>query len=439
MLDIKFIRENREVVEAAIKNKKVKDEINLDELIELHDKKSELRTKLDELNAQRNEAAKAQNIEEGKRLKEEAAKLEDEFNAIEKDFINIMLKIPNIPSPDTPVAEDESGNVVLRQVGEKPQFNFEPKAHWDLGPALDIIDNEKAAEVSGARFTYIKGDLALLQFAIIQFALSVVTNEDVLKTIAEEIGVDVDIKSFIPVIPPAMLKPAVLNRMARLEPREDKYYIEDEDVFLAGSAEHTLGPIHMDETLAEADLPKRYIGYGTAFRKEAGTYGKDTKGILRQHQFDKLEMQTFSLPEKSKDEQDFIVGIQEYVMKKLQLPYQVVQICTGDMAMPDYRQVDIETWMPGQDTYRETHTSDLNTSFQSRRLNTKVKRADGKSEFVHMNDATLFAMGRILIAIIENYQNEDGTIQIPLVLQPYMGGRHIIGAPANSNPNSEAE
>jgi len=218
-----------------------------------------------------------------------------------------------------------------------------------------------------------------------------------------------------------------LNRMARLEPQEDRYQVKEDDLFLAGSAEHTLGPIHMDETLKENELPKRYIGYGTAFRREAGTYGKDTKGILRQHQFDKLEMQSFTLPETSLDEQNFIIAIQEYMMRELGLHYQVVQICTGDMAIPDYRQIDIETWMPGQDSYKETHTSDLNTSFQSRRLNTKVKRADSKSEFVHMNDATLFAVGRTLIAIMENYQQEDGTIKVPVVLQPFMGGKDTIG------------
>jgi seryl-tRNA synthetase len=214
--------------------------------------------------------------------------------------------------------------------------------------------------------------------------------------------------------------------MARLEPREDRYYIEADDVFLAGSAEHTIGPMHMDEVLPGEDLPIRYLGYSSSFRREAGSYGKDTKGILRQHQFDKMEMESFTKPEDSLREQDFLVAIQEYMLKKLNLPHQVVLVCTGDMGMPDYRQMDIETWMPGQNVYRETHSADLMTSFQPRRLNTRYKNTDGKTEFVHMNDATLFAMGRMLIAIIENYQQEDGTVVVPEVLRKYMGNTEII-------------
>jgi len=425
MLEIKFIRDNKEIVELAIKNKKVKALINLDELFELNDKKKTLRINLDEINAKRNVAAKEQNIEEGKKLKEEGSKVEDELAGVEKKFIKIMLLIPNIPSADTPIGDDESANKVVREVGEKPAFDFKPKAHWDLGEELGIIEKEKASQISSSRFAYIKGDLVLMQFALIQFALETVTSEEILKTIAQEANIEISPKEFIPIIPPVMIKPAVLNRMARLEPREDRYYIESEDLFLIGSAEHTLGPMHMDEILKEKDLPLRYVGYSTAFRREAGTYGKDTKGILRLHQFDKLEMESFCLPETSIPEQNFFVAIQEYLLRKLKLPYQVVMISTGDMGLPDHRQIDIETWMPGQDTYRETHTADLMTSFQSRRLNTRFER-NGKKELVHMNDATLFAIGRTLIAIMENYQNEDGSIRIPDCLQKYMGDKVVI-------------
>jgi seryl-tRNA synthetase len=195
---------------------------------------------------------------------------------------------------------------------------------------------------------------------------------------------------------------------------------------LIGSAEHTLGPLHMDETLKEEHLPLRYVGYSTAFRREAGSYGKDTKGILRQHQFDKLEMESFTKPEDGMAEQDFMVAIQEHLMRELKLPHQAVLICTGDMGFPDQRQIDIETWMPGQDTYRETHSADYVGGFQARRLNTKVKRADGSAEPVHMNDATVFAMGRTLIAILENYQQEDGSVAVPEVLRPFMGGKEKI-------------
>lgn len=200
----------------------------------------------------------------------------------------------------------------------------------------------------------------------------------------------------------------------------------EDDLMLIGSAEHTLGPMHMDEIFEEKDLPIRYAGYSTAFRREAGSYGKDTKGILRVHQFDKLEAEVFSLPENSLQEQDFLVAIQEHILRALKLPYQVIAVCTGDMGFPDYRQIDINTWMPGQGKFRETHSADCISGFQPRRLNTRVKRSDGKVESVHMNDATVVAVGRALIAIMENYQEEDGSIVIPEVLQKWMFGKTKI-------------
>lgn len=205
----------------------------------------------------------------------------------------------------------------------------------------------------------------------------------------------------------------------------ERYRIDRDDQYLIGSAEHTLGPMHMDQTLNEKDLPLRYFAFTPAFRREAGSYGKDTKGILRQHQFDKLEMESFSIPADGLKEQDLFISIQESLMQALAIPYQVVAICTGDMGGPDFRQVDIESWMPGQNKYRETHTSDYMTDYQSRRLNTRVKIGD-KFEFVHMNDATAFAMGRVIIAILENYQNEDGSVNIPKILQKWMGKDKIL-------------
>jgi seryl-tRNA synthetase len=222
--------------------------------------------------------------------------------------------------------------------------------------------------------------------------------------------------------------------MARIEPRDERYYLQSDDLYLIGSAEHTLGPLHMDETLPESALPARYVGFSTSFRREAGSYGKDTKGILRVHQFDKLEMESFTRPEDSRTEQDFIVAVQEHLVRSLEIPYRVMDICTGDMGGPDARQIDIEMWMPGspdahgkgKGVYRETHTSDLMTDYQARRLRTKVKKADGTAEYAHMNDATAFAIGRTLIAIIENYQTKKGTVLVPKVLQPYMGLREIL-------------
>jgi len=425
MLDVTFIRENQELVKAAIKNKN-REGIDIEKILALADKRKKLAGDISDLNRSRNEAANRRDAEAGKRLKDELKSAEEKYQTLERELVALLIKVPNIPSADTPVGPDESGNKVIRQWGEKPQFNFEPKAHWDIGHALGVIDSEKAAEVSGARFTYLKGDLALLQFAILQWALSVLTSREKLETIAKEAGLSVNPKPFVPVVPPVMMRSLVMNRMARLDPIDDRFYFEKDDLVLIGSAEHTLGPLHMDETLKEEQLPIRYAGYSPSFRREAGSYGKDTKGILRLHQFDKLEMESFVKPEDGLAEQDFMIAIQEHLMRKLALSHQTVLICTGDMGFPDQRQIDLETWMPGQNTYRETHSADYVGGFQARRLNTRLKRTQGETEPVHMNDATVFAMGRTLIAIMENYQQEDGTITVPEVLRPFMGGKEKI-------------
>lgn len=424
MLDIKFIKENKDIVEAAIKNKHR--EVNLDELLALAEQRKTLKQEIDDLNKKRNDAARARDIDAGTQLKREADILETEFAEVDKKFIALMARIPNIPSIDTPVAPDESGNKVIRQWGTIPDFGFKPVEHDELGRHLGIIDTDTAGVVSGSRFAYLKGDLALLQFALIQFCLSVLTNKEKLEEIAKKANLDIKVDAFVPVVPPVFIKPAVQNRMARYMTPEEHYMFPNDDLMLIGSAEHTLGPLYMDKIIEEKDLPIRLAGYSTAFRREAGSHGKDTKGIIRMHQFDKLEMEVFSVPENSMQEQDFLVAIQEYIVQQLNIPYQVLLICTGDMGFPDYRQIDIEMWMPGQSNYRETHSADLTTSFQSRRLNTRVRRFDGKIEPVHMNDATVVAISRTLVAIIENYQNEDGSVRIPEVLQPYMGGKKII-------------
>jgi seryl-tRNA synthetase len=429
MLDITFIRENPDIVRAAIKNKNKKD-IDLDLLLKLADERKKIAGEISDINRRRNEAQTARDADAGKRLKEELKTAEEKHQQVEKELLSILIKIPNIPSADTPIGPDESGNVVVRQWGEKPVFAFEPKAHWDLGRELDIIDSEKAAEVSGARFTYIKGDLALMQFALIQLCMKVLTSREEIAAVIQEKGLSVSDAPFTPIIPPVMMRSQVMNRMARLDPIEERYYFEKDDMVFVGSAEHTMGPMFMDETIDESRLPIRYIGYSTAFRREAGSYGKDTKGILRQHQFDKLEMETFAKPEDGFAEQELIVGLQERLMQLLKIPYQVMLICTGDMGGPDHRQFDIESWMPGQNTYRETQTSDYMGGYQARRLNTKIKRTDGSTEPVHMNDATAFAIGRTLIAVMENYQNADGTITVPEALRPYMWGKEKIDLPA---------
>jgi len=428
MLDLQFIRDNQDLVRAAMKNKN-REGIDLDRIVALADERKKMAGEISDINRKRNEAQAGRDFEAGKRLKDELQALEEKHRASEKELVALLIKLPNIPSPDTPVGPDESGNKVIRQWGTIPNFSFTPRAHWELGRELGIIDSEKAAEISGARFTYIQGDLALMQFALIDLALKTLTSRETLDDIAAEAGLKIDTRPFVPVIPPVMMRSKVMNRMARLDPIDERFYFEKDDLVLVGSAEHTLGPLHMDEVLREDKLPIRYVGYSTAFRREAGSYGKDTKGILRQHQFDKLEMETFTRPEDGLREQEFLVAIQEYLMRKLKLPYQTIAVCTGDMGFPDQRQIDIEVWMPGQENgdgkklgrYRETHSADYVGGFQARRLQTRIKRTTGELEPVHMNDATVIAVGRTLIAILENYQQEDGTVAIPEVLRAYIG------------------
>ncbi len=425
MLDLQFIRDNADIVRAALKNKN-REGVDLDRILALADERKKAAGLVSEINKKRNDAQQARDAEAGKRLKDELKVAEESYQQIEKELVALLIKIPNIPSADTPVGPDESGNKVIRQWGEKPNFSFIPKAHWDIGRDLGIINSEKATEVSGARFTYLLGDLALMQFALIQLCMKVLTNRDELKKVIAEAGLSVSDKPFVPVVVPVFVKKQVQVRMARFLTPEEHYLFPEDDTMLIGSAEHTLGPIHMDETLREDQLPLRYVGYSTAFRREAGSYGKDTKGILRQHQFDKLEMESFTKPEDGLAEQELLVAVQEYLLRQLELPHQAVLVCTGDMGFPDQRQIDIETWMPGQATYRETHSADYVGGFQARRLNTKIKRASGESEPVHMNDATAFAIGRTLIAILENYQNEDGSVTVPEVLRPFMGGKEKL-------------
>lgn len=423
MLDIKFIKEYPDLVRSAMKNKN--QAVDLERILALADERKKIATEIGEINRKRNEAASVRNAEAGKSLKEKLRTVEEKSQTVEKEFQRLLYRLPNVPSADTPVGPDESGNKVIREWGDKPRFSFTPKTHWDLGKDLGVIDSEKAAEISGARFTYLKGDLVLMQFALLQLSLQVLTSEETLQGIIAGAGLSVSPKPFMPVLPPVLMRSQVMDRMARLEPIDDRYYFEKDDLVFVGSAEHTMGPLHMNETIDEASLPVRYVGYSTAFRREAGSYGKDTKGILRQHQFDKVEMESFTKPEDGIAEQDFFVAIQEYLMRQLELPYQVMLICTGDMGFPDQRQIDINTWMPGQDAFRETHSADYVGGFQARRLNTKVKRASGESEPVHMNDATVFAMGRTLIAVLENYQQADGSVLVPKVLQKWVGKERI--------------
>lgn len=433
MIDIKILRNSPEIVRKALHDKVTK-WVDLDEVIRLDTERVRLQQELDALRARKNEISASMGkgkpepsvLEEAKSVKEKIQSLEPEYDRVEGEFTALYKRIPNIPTRDTPIGLTEEENVVVKQWGKIREFAFTPKNHAEIAAVRGWIDKDRAANVAGARFAYLMGDLVRLQFALIQYVMDTLGDSRVLDTIIAENNLKVSNKPFTPVLPPYMIKTAPYDAMDRLEPREERYKIEGEDLWLQGSAEHVLGSMHAGEIFAEADMPVRYLGYATSFRGEAGTYGKDMEGIIRMHQFDKLEMESFSTAETSHDEHLLFAGVQEYLMQSLEIPYQKLQKCTFDIGKPNAKGSDIEAWLPGQGKYRETHTADYMTDYQARRLQTRVRRNSGDVELIHTNDATAFACGRALVAIMENYQNEDCTISVPKVLQKYLGGKERI-------------
>lgn len=450
MLDIQFIRDNPELVTEKSTQKGYQTDVR--QLLEIDGQRKTRMIQIDELRRRRNEQASQlknqrpsdEQIAAGRQVKAELSQLEADLKLIDKQFDTLLKAIPNMPLEDVPVGASEDENVVAKQIGVKKEFDFTVKSHWELAEAKDLIDKERATKVAGSRFAYLKGGLVELQFAIIQFVLRTLADEQILQKLIDQNNLNIPAKPFVPVLPPAMIKTPVYEAMDRLEPRDDRYRVgaDEDDLWLQGSAEHTLGSMYMGEIIPEDQLPIRYVGYLTSFRREAGTYGKDTEGIIRMHQFDKLEMEVFSTPETGLAEYKLLCALQEYLVQQLDLPYQVLQKCTADIGKPNACGVDIETWMPGQDKYRETHTADYMTDYQARRLKTRLRRVpkslnkvvavdeytptNTAIELIHTNDATAFALGRIMVAIMENYQTASGDILIPEVLKPYLPGKTHI-------------
>lgn len=446
MLDIQFIRDNPELV--AEKSRQKGYEVDIQQLLGFDKERKELLLQVEAKRRQRNELTtqtkgqkpSVEQVKVGRDLKDELGKLEHQLASIDLEFKELLKQVPNMPNEDVPIGSSEEDNVPVLQWGEIPKFDFEFKSHWEISRNKDWIDKDRASKVTGTRFAYLKGDLVKLQFALINFVIDTLTNEEKLKEIISASKLDVSSKPFVPVLPPAMIRTQLFDAMDRLEPRDDRYQVgeEKDDLWLQGSAEHTLGPMHSNETFSWVDLPVRYLGYATSFRREAGTYGKDTEGIIRMHQFDKLEMESFTTYKFGLNEHLFLIAIQEYLIQQLKIPYQVLQKCTADIGKPNARGIDIEAWLPSQNRYLETHTADFMQDYQARRLNTKVgpepklapvpeyDTSNPPATFVHTNDATAFAPGRTMVAIIENFQTKDGNVKVPEVLQPYMGGKAEI-------------
>lgn len=431
MLDIQFIRDNADLV--AEKSKQKGYEVDVPKLLGLDEERRKLLQQAEDVRRERNELSQqakggkpsAEQIAAGKELKDKLAKLEEKLRPLEEEFTGLLKTVPNMPLQDVPLGASEDDNQVAKTVGEPTKFDFKPKTHAEIAEAKGWLDKERAAKVAGARFAYLKGDLVQLQFAIIQFVISKLTDSAFLDEVIRENDLHVSNKPFVPVLPPFMLRTDVYDAMDRLEPRDDRYKIEDEDLWLQGSAEHVLGSMHADEILEADDMPVRYLGYATSFRREAGSYGKDMEGMFRMHQFDKLEMESLTEAKDGLQEHLLLIAIQEKLMQLLGLPYQVLLKCTADIGKPNARGVDIEAWLPGQNKYRETHTADYMTDYQARRLKTRIKK-EGVAELLHTNDATAFALSRTPIAIIENYQTADGNVTIPKALQPFMSGKTEI-------------
>jgi seryl-tRNA synthetase len=417
MLDINLIRTNPDEVRAGVEKKGVDSKL-VDKVLRADEEWREKVVALEGMKTEQNflskDMAKEQtegSIAKASVLKKRVAEMQEEVNELKTKRDEILNRLPNLPLKDVLVGKDDSENKVARKIGEPKNFEFELKDYMALGEALDIIDTERASKVSGSRFGYLKGDGALLEFALVQYVLNKLTA-----------------KGFKPVVPPVMIKPEMMAAMGYMDAHGDEIYqLKDDPLVLVGTSEQSVGAMHADETLAVEHEPIRYVAFSTCFRREAGSYGKDTKGILRVHQFDKLEMFSFVKPEDSEKEHEFLLACEEELLGGLGLPYQVLDICSGDLGTPAARKWDLETWVPSQKTYRETHSTSNCTDFQARRLNIGWKNPTTKKrELVHTLNGTAFAIGRAIIAILENYQNADGSVTIPEALRSYMMGKEKI-------------
>ena len=406
MMDINFIRQNPEAVQKDAKDKGIS--VNVTNIINLDKQYRQLLASVQNMRQERNIVSREKNIEKGRELKEKLEKEEKNLREKENELNKLLMDVPNLPKPDVKTGKDESENEILRKYKEPTKFIFAPLDHLEIGERLDIIDVPRAGKVSGTRFAYLKNEAVLLEFALVQLAMEILTKE-----------------GFTPVIPPVLIKREITQGLGYWQAggSEDYYLVNESNqgqgFYLVGTAEHSIVPMHKDEIFMKKNLPKRYVAFSSAFRREAGSYGKDTRGILRVHQFDKIEMVSFVLEEEDDKEHEYLLSLEEKLFQLLNIPYQVVKMCTGDLGFPAARKYDIEAWMPGQKKYREVTSVSTVTDFQSRRLNIKYQDESGK-KYVHILNGTAFAIGRTIIAILENYQQEDGSVVIPEVLKKFV-------------------
>ena len=421
MLDARYLRENLDTVEARLKTRG--EGISLARFKELDERRRELLLQGETLKALRNkvteEIARLQDKSQAgdkkaqmREVSQQIKGIDEELKGVEEELQSFLLTVPNIPNETTPVGRSEEDNVVVRLEGEIPSYSFEPKPHWEVGENLDILDFERGAKLTGARFTLYKGAGARLERALINFMLDLHTGEH----------------NYIEMLPPFMVNRDSMTGTGQLPKFEDDlFHLEGVDFFLIPTAEVPVTNIHRGEILKGSDLPISYCAHTPCFRKEAGSYGKDTRGLIRQHQFNKVELVKFTSPEESYQELQKLLGHAEEVLRRLQIPYRVVELCTGDIGFSAAKTFDIEVWLPGQNCYREISSCSCFEDFQARRAGIRFRPDEkAKPEFVHTLNGSGLAVGRTVVAVLENYQQADGSVLIPEVLRPYMGGAERI-------------
>jgi seryl-tRNA synthetase len=423
LLNLRAIREDPEPIRAALARREAGLADDLDHLIELDRERRKVTIEVEELRAEQNRGSKAvgtasgeereQLIKSLRQVSERLAELEPRLASLDEEVLRLVGRLPNPPHESVPEGQTEEDNELVRKAGEAPTFAFEPKDHVDLGQKLGIIDLERGARVSGSRFTYLMDGAVWTQWALVRYCMDVL-----------------GARGFVPVVPPVLVREEAMFGTGFLPAAEAQIYVtRDDDLYLAGTSEVPLAALHQDEILDPERLPRRYAGYSTCFRREAGTYGKDIRGIFRLHQFDKVEMFSFAAPESSWDEHEFLLSCQEEIVRGLGLPYQVVLVSAGQMGNAAAKQYDIEVWLPGQGRYRELTSCSNCTDFQARRLECRV-RFEGGNQTAHTLNGTACAVGRTLIALLENFQRKDGSVPLPESLHPYLPEERWVLSPA---------
>jgi seryl-tRNA synthetase len=420
MLDIAFIREFPEVVKAGAKKKRL--QVDVDRLLDVDRQRRALITEIEQLRAERNRHSKQVSgvppderealLAETRAITARLKHSETALAPLEEEFERLMLQVPNVPAPDVPEGLTDADNVEIRRWGERPAFAFAPRDHVELGEMLDLIDIKRAVRIAGTRTYYLKNEAVLLEWAVLRFTLDHMIR-----------------KGFTPMLVPHLVKDEAMIGTAYFPGGEEQAYrLEKDGVNLIGTSEVPLTAYHYDEILTEAELPKRYVGISTCYRREAGTYGRDTHGIYRIHQFHKVEQVIISVADEqvSIAEHERIVRNAEEVLQALQLPYRVVNVCGGDLGAPQVKKFDIETWMPGRNAYAETHSASRFYDFQARRLKLRYRDRQGRVHYAHTLNNTVIASPRILIPLLEIYQQADGSVVVPEVLRAYMGGMERI-------------